>query len=160
MLFHPDYAERLRRISERINAADAVTNDLISELIGAISDRHGAGKHGAEKHDQWREDIKTFVQIGAWTDAAIIFMKMELPRWKLRRLVYDEGEWHCAISHQRDLPEWLDATIETHHNDLSIALLKSIVEAIRQDMSQDAPTLNIWTKPIDQRNLICCDNFA
>ena len=28
-------------------------------------------------------------------------------QWQVRRIVYDAGEWHCALSRQRELPDWV-----------------------------------------------------
>ncbi len=67
--------------------------------------------------------LDRLVAAGAWTDAALALIAIELPRWQLRRLVYDEGEWHCALSNRRDLPDWLDSAVETHHPDMATAIL-------------------------------------
>jgi hypothetical protein len=36
-------------------------------------------------------------------------------QWRLRRMVYDGGEWYCALSRQPELPEWLDHPIQANH---------------------------------------------
>lgn len=78
--------------------------------------------------------LDRLVAAGAWTDAALALIAIELPRWQLRRLAYDEGEWHCALSNQRDLPDWLDSAIETHHPDMATAILEAFrVAANRGD---------------------------
>lgn len=74
--------------------------------------------------------IDTLVSTGAWIDAALSLMEVELPLWKVRRLVYDSGSWHCAISRQRELPDWLDQAIEADHQNLSLAVLTVLVEAL------------------------------
>jgi hypothetical protein len=85
-----------------------VTADLISEVIGKPSRRLPIR-------------IERLIDYGAWTDAALALLELELPHWQLRRLVYDDGEWHCALSRQRELPEWLDdRSIESHHADLAM----------------------------------------
>jgi hypothetical protein len=35
------------------------------------------------------------------------------------------------LSRQRELPEWLDQSIEAHHADLALAILSAFVEAQR-----------------------------
>ena len=57
-------------------------------------------------------------------------LAVELPAWKLRRLIYHDGEWHCAIARERELPEWLDDAIEAHHADLAMTILKAIVDGL------------------------------
>ena len=54
-----------------------------------------------------------------------------MPQWQVRRIAYDEGEWHCALSRQRELPDWLDQSVEAHHADLALAILSAFVEAQR-----------------------------
>ena len=49
----------------------------------------------------------------------------------MRRLAYDNGEWYCALSRERELPDWLDQSIEAHHADLALAILSAFVEARR-----------------------------
>ena len=73
--------------------------------------------------------LERLLESGAWTDAALALIDLELPQWQLRRIAYDEGEWHCALSRQRELPEWLDLAIEARHADLALAMLSAFVEA-------------------------------
>jgi hypothetical protein len=60
-----------------------------------------------------------------------VLLDRELPQWQVRRLAYDDGEWYCALSRQRELPDWLDRSVETHHADLALAILSALVEARR-----------------------------
>ena len=75
--------------------------------------------------------IDRLIQSQAWTDAALALIELELPQWQVRRIAYDAGEWHCALSCQRELPEWLDRSIEAHHVDLPLAILSAFVDAQR-----------------------------
>ena len=101
------------------------------------------------------------IQSGAWTDVALALIELELPQWQIRRIVYDEGEWHCALSRQRELPEWLDQPIETRQADLPLALLIALVEA--QRVNATSIGTSVPTTPRDANPLcepVCCDNFA
>jgi hypothetical protein len=105
-----------------------VTADLILEVVGTPSRR-------------LPPRIERLIESGAWTDAALALLELELPQWQLRRLAYDEGEWHCALSRQRELPEWLDdRSVESHHADLSLAILSAFVDARRKSVR---PSLTI-----------------
>src|SRR5215471_2467367 len=42
--------------------------------------------------------LDALIAAGAWIDAALALLELELPQWTLRRLVYDDGEWHCSLS--------------------------------------------------------------
>ena len=143
------FSEQQDGLSDRLHDAPAVTADLISEVIGKPSRRLPLR-------------IGRLIECGAWTDAALALLELELPHWQLRRLAYDEGEWHCALSRQRELPEWLDdRSIESHHADLALAILSAFVDAQRRS----AP-LNRTSVPAAPRAAnplyepACCDNFA
>src|SRR6516164_6689829 len=115
-----------RDLSERLRDAHAVTTSLLSDVIGKACRRfppvHRVGKTAR---------IERLIESEAWTDAALALIELELPRWQVRRIVYDEGEWHCALSRQRELPDWLDQSIEVHRADLALAILGALVEARR-----------------------------
>lgn len=104
--------------------------------------------------------IEQLIRSEAWTDAVLALIDLELPLWQLRRLAYDEGEWHCALSRQRELPDWLDQSIEARHADLSLAILSAFVEAQRTSAPSSLPSV-----PVVKGNLnplyepVCCDNF-
>ena len=48
---------------------------------------------------------------------------------EVRRITYDGGEWHCALSRERELPEWLDQAVEARHASLALAILSAYIEA-------------------------------
>jgi len=81
--------------------------------------------------------------------------------WQVRRIAYDEGEWHCALSRERELPDWLDAAVEAHHADLSLALLSAFVEvqALTAETARPSvPTVRPAIDPLYEP--VACDNFA
>jgi hypothetical protein len=49
--------------------------------------------------------------------------RVELPGWKLRRLVYQDGEWLCSLSKQPNMPEDIDETADAVHEVLPLAIL-------------------------------------
>ena len=134
---------------DRRHDAPAVTADLILEIIGKPSRRLPAR-------------IERLIDSGAWTDAALALLELELPQWQLRRLAYDEGEWHCALSRQRELPEWLDdRSVESHHADLALAILSAFVDAQRKSAlpsRTSVPAVPRVANPLYEP--VCCDNFA
>jgi hypothetical protein len=75
--------------------------------------------------------IERFIGSRAWTDAALALIDLELPQWKVRRIAYDRGEWYCALSCERELPDWLSRSIEARHVDLPRAILSAFFEARR-----------------------------
>ena len=105
--------------------------------------------------------IERLIGSEAWTDAALALIDLELPQWHVRRIAYDEGEWHCALSRARELPDWLDQSIEIHHADLALAILSAFVEARRVRATTSGTS--VPAVPRDPNPLyipVCCDNFA
>jgi len=113
-----------RELSDRLRDAPAATVDLVAEIIGETC-RRFPSMGQPEKTAR----IERLIQTGAWTDAALALIDLELPQWQVRRIAYDEGEWYCALSRERELPDWLDQSIEAYHPDLALAILSAFVEA-------------------------------
>lgn len=161
MLFHPDRAERLAGLAYRLRTADDVTADLISAIFYEAADAVTAARQTRKV-----AQLGKFATAGAWTDAAMALLEMALPRWKLRRLAYDDGEWHCALSPSREIPDWLDNAVEASHPNLPLAILRGLVEAIRRDIAADdphtAPGPRMSLKSCETAGLdfVCCDHFA
>ena len=79
----------------------------------------------------------------------------------MRRIAYDEGEWHCALSRQRELPEWLDQSIEGRHADLALAILSAFVEALRVSAPSSRPSVPMVSQEANTLyEPVCSDNFA
>jgi hypothetical protein len=105
--------------------------------------------------------IEQLIASKAWTDAAMALIDLELPLWQVRRIAYDGGEWYCALSRERELPDWLDRSIEAHHADLALAILGAFVDA--QRIASPRSRTSVPAVPRDANPLyepVCCDNFA
>jgi hypothetical protein len=113
-------------LSERLRKASEIDANLMTEVIGTACRRHPSLGQ-SEKTAR----VDRLIRSGAWTDAALALIDLELPFWQIRRLAYDDGEWYCALSRERELPDWLDQSIEAGHADLSLAILGAFVEAQR-----------------------------
>jgi hypothetical protein len=113
-------------LNARLRHAGAADAALLNEVIGVVCRRYPSlGR--TEKTDR----LTQLIQSGAWIDAALALIDLELPLWQVRRIAYDDGEWYCALSRERELPDWLDQAIETRHADLALAILNAFVEARR-----------------------------
>ena len=105
--------------------------------------------------------VERLIQSGAWTDAALALIDLELPQWQIRRIAYDEGEWHCALSRQRELPEWLDQPVEARHTDLALAILSAFVEAQQISTPVSRPSVPaVLPDPNPLYEPVLSDNFA
>jgi hypothetical protein len=143
-------------LGDRLRNADAATAGLFADVIDATCRRFpSAGQ------TERTARIERLIAAEAWMDAALALIDLELPQWQARRIAYDEGEWHCALSRARELPEWLDKSIEAHHADLPLAILGAFVEAMRTR----GPRIrtSVPTVPREVNALyapFCCDNFS
>src|SRR6266436_5630861 len=140
----------------RLRDAHAVTSELIAEVIGETCRRFPSVGQ-TEKTAR----IERLIQTAAWTDAALALIDLELPLWQIRRIAYDEGEWYCALSRERELPDWLDRSVESHHADLALAILSAFVDA--QRIASPASITSVPAVPRDANPLyepVCCDNFG
>ena len=148
--------DRTTELSDRLRACGAVTAEFIAEIAGSTCQRLAS-----MRHTEQAARLQRLIRSGAWTDAALALIELELPQWQLRRLAYDEGEWHCALSPQRELPEWLDQSVETRHADLALAILAAFVEARciaapsgRTSVPAVKPGANLLYDPLN------CENYA
>src|SRR4029079_1060516 len=89
-------------LEDRLRGAPALTPRLLSDITAQACARF------ASPHEVARAAIERRIRSGAWTDAALALVELELPRWRVRRLVHDGGEWRCAFSHQPPLPNGPD----------------------------------------------------
>jgi|ERR1700690_186152 hypothetical protein len=143
-------------LEDRLRDAHAVTAELLSDVIS-----EACWRFPPVRRTEKTARIERLIKSDAWTDAALALIELELPQWQIRRIAYDDGEWHCALSRQRELPEWLDQSIEARHADLPLAILRVFVDAQRvsaPSIRTSVPTVprgaNLHCEPV------CCDNFA
>jgi hypothetical protein len=73
--------------------------------------------------------VHTLIDNGAWTDAVLALLELELPLWNVRRLVWEDGEWFCSLSKQPWLPLGVDDLAEASHESLPLAILLALVDA-------------------------------
>jgi hypothetical protein len=88
-----------------------------------------------------RTRIAQLIEAKAWTDVALALIDLELPQWRLRRMVYDGGEWYCALSRQPELPERLDHPIQANHPELPLAILTALINARSTRGSSGKPSV-------------------
>jgi hypothetical protein len=144
-----------RDLTERLRDAHAVTGALLSEVIGQTCRRFPS----AGQFDKTAR-IEQLIESGAWTDAALALIDLELPMWQVRRIAYDDGEWYCALSRERELPDWLDRSIEARHADLALAILSAFVDVQRLSAPASRPSVPTVSRDADPLYVVCCDNFG
>lgn len=143
-------------LGHRLRNAYAVTAEFLSDIIGQTCRRFPSTNQNGKT-----ARIERLIESGAWTDAALALIDLELPQWQLRRIAYDEGEWHCALSRERELPDWLDQSAEGRHADLALAILSAFVEARRISTPADRSSVPIVPHKADAfYEPVLSDNFA
>jgi hypothetical protein len=159
MLSKPKRESGLDELQDQLGRAQLVTPDLISNVAARIGARFAVLSHTTKA-----AQINRLMEAQAWTETALALIELELPRWKLRRIVYADGAWLCSLSKQLSLPEWLGDIAEASHASLPLAILSALIEARRCDESSPAPaTGSVPLVRLDSSSsveAICCDNFA
>jgi hypothetical protein len=99
-------------------------------------------------------------EIGAWTEAALALIELELPFWRVRRLAHENGEWWCSLSQRPNLPMMLDDCAEATHEVLPLAILCAFVEACRRchTMRESISTVPQVQQPLAE-HIMCCENY-
>jgi hypothetical protein len=156
MSLHSQRSEQLAALAGQVSDADEATFELFSRIIVATARRLWAPSEAAKA-----VQLHDLIEAGALTQAALSLIELELPFWKLRRIAYDEGEWHCAMSRQRELPEWLDEAVEARHPSLTLAILSAYIETVGQvELSSEPSRPSVPQTRAEQYEPLYCENFA
>jgi hypothetical protein len=142
-------------LSARLRRAQAMTRPLMLDIVHAC--RRFASLGGSERTAR----VMRLIEAEAWADAALGLMELELPLWQVRRIAYDEGEWHCALSRERELPDWLDAAVDARHADLALALLSAFIEVQVLAVETSRPSVPTVRPALDPLyEPAACENFS
>jgi hypothetical protein len=154
-----DRESRLPDLQNQLRCAQGVTADLMSKVVAGACDRvtmpSCAG--GAAR-------INRLIESEAWTEAALALVELELPQWRLNRLVYEQDAWLCSLNKQWNLRVWLSDCAQARHQSLPIAILSALIEA--QQCSEPPSMRAASSVPRCGADLsssiatMCCDNFA
>ena len=81
--------------------------------------------------------------------------------WKLRRLVYEDGEWLCSLSRQPNFPVTFDEIANAVHEQAVLAVLLAFIEARRRASTahDNGAAIARSARPAPGY-VVCCDNFA
>jgi hypothetical protein len=156
MLSDRKHQDPLDRLANQLRLAAGPNPGLISNIIAEACTRLPVLKKAGKT-----ARLDRLIEASAWSDAAMALIELELPAWKLRRLVYEDGEWFCSLSKQPNLPVAFDDTADATHEILPLAILSAFLEArraisaVRETSSPTVPQV----RPTSGY-AICCDNFA
>jgi hypothetical protein len=144
------------RLGEPLRSAHAVTRLLMLDIIDKACRRFPS--LGQSERSM---RLTRLIDAEAWTDAALALIELELPLWQVRRIAYDDGEWYCALSRERELPDWLDSSVEARHSDLALALLSAFIETqvLTAEASRPSvPSVHPIADPLYEP--VSCDHFG
>jgi len=141
------------RLDEALRQAQAPGQGLFAKIVAGACTRIPLVPREAERIDR-------LIAAGAWTDAALALVALELPAWTVRRLAYDGGEWICSLSRQPNLPEALDEAADASHALMPLAILRVFLQARRMVDTAPRAVLTVPRIAISAGTVVCCDNFA
>jgi hypothetical protein len=145
----------MSQLAGRLRKAETVTAELFSEVV-----RGACCRLPSLRRTKDFDRLAQLIQSGAWTDATLALLALEAPQWQVRRIVCDEGEWHCALSQQRQLPDWLDEPIAACHPDLCLAILSALVSVRHAEPANTENGVTDFSSFDRSHGLsLCCDNF-
>ena len=154
MLFDPKHGQYLGTLEAELRRARGLTPELMSEVMaqacGCFAPHEQAAIRG----------ISRLIEAGACVDAVLALIALELPQWKLRRVLYENGEWHCSLSRQTQLPIELDEVAEGSHEALPLAVLIALLHARRDLTGREGGATRVPSVNAVAGYTICCDNFA
>jgi len=153
---NPNNEDRNNRLAEKVRLANAVTLELMSEIVAAACARLSSLNKGGKAAMHFARLLES----SAWTEASLALVALELPGWTLRRLVYDGDEWHCSLSKQPNLPIEIDDSIDARHATLPLAILAAFLEARDSKISHQVKARSLPQVRPAPAYVVCCDNFA
>lgn len=141
----------LRTLAQRLHSADRCDERILHEVINSACSRF--------QNTRARSSFDQKVRSGAWIDAVISLIALELPAWTLRRIVRDDGLWVCTLSRHPELPIERDDAAEAFHRDLPLAILMSFVEA-RLAMKHETVRVATQRTHSQWQYVMGCENFT
>lgn len=152
----PKYGVHLDRLLQQIRHAPVLDANLMASVVSYACTRLPLLKKAGKA-----AQIDRLIDAGAWSDAGLALIEIELPAWKLRRVIYDDGEWFCSLSRQPNLPVELDDTADARHEILPLAILMAFVEARRTaGVSHKTSSTAVPQISATPDYAVCCDNFT
>jgi hypothetical protein len=150
---------RLDQLGEELNSARVPNSGLMWRLVAGACRRLPMFNRATDVRR-----LNGLIDAEAWTEGALLLIEIELPQWKLRRLIFEEGSWLCSVSRQSRVPDWLDDAGEYRHKSLPLAVLGALVAGIRCGDTAVAKAMasSVPRCPIELQDgtTISCDNFA
>lgn len=155
MAFVSDHAVLLDRLDEAVCLAPKPTSDLFAKVIAGACRRVPVLAQSGHA-----TKLRRLGASGAWTDAVLALIELELPAWRLRRLVCEGSVWSCSLSRRPNLPVALDDTADGSHAVMPLAILRAFLQARRMATIDSRHGAGVpLVEPVPAA-FVCCENFA
>src|SRR4029077_3530568 len=118
----------IERVDEALQSAAAPAADLFYKVM-----QNACARLPAFNGSGLVTRLERLIEGGAWTEATLALVALEMPAWTIRRLAYEGGEWVCSLSRQPTPPIAVDDTAEANHAVLALAILRAMIEVRRRD---------------------------
>jgi hypothetical protein len=82
--------------------------------------------------------VRRQIDAGAWADAAVLLVALELSDWHIRRIEWDDGEWFSSITWNPGVPSGFDDAVDGRHSLLSLAIIDALMETKRRSLTAAA----------------------
>lgn len=146
-----DHKKSLSTLAATLCETGRCTEDVLDSVIASACKRFQSLRA--------RSDFDQKVKSGAFVDAALTLIELEMPAWSLRRVAIEDGVWFCSLSRQPNLPIEIDDSADASHRDLPLAILAAFVEA-RLATTENVSTATTPRLRPQIQSTVCCDNFA
>jgi hypothetical protein len=143
-------------LDRELQSASAIT----APLFRKVTENTGCARLLSLRQSGKALSLDSMIEAGAWTDAAITLIGFELPNWRLRRLVCEDGKWLCSLSLQPNLPIFFDEPAEGSHVVLALAVLRAFVAARCMSAATQPVTASVPQVRPRPAFVFCCDNLA
>lgn len=144
-----------RQVESQLQNSTAMSSALFRDVVASACRRLPALAHTKDA-----ALLTRFEQIGAWTDAALLLVKLEKPHWQLRRLIMDDGEWLCSLSKQSFLPSALDDMVEASHENAALAVFLAFLQLPETAATLPEQKTSAHPAALSEGIPLCCEDFS
>jgi hypothetical protein len=105
--------------------------------------------------------LSRLIDAEAWLDAAVFIGEQLAPKWRMRRLVLDDGHWLCSLSMHPSLPVELDDTVEASHDSAPLAILSAVLCVAQRSHQPSSDDTQPQATPSSTSGIaMCCENYS
>src|SRR2546430_8077723 len=101
--------QRLFELQESLDRTPAISRVLMLDVITRGCPRFHAYASSTQAK------VFRLIEVGAFVDAICALQELEMPEWKLRRIICDDAQWHCSFSKHCAVPMEFDDVAEGSH---------------------------------------------